>query len=717
MKKNILSKSILLLTATALLTNGLWANPALAKLANKTKAAAPANASASKWNLSGYLPESPEKKVYLTLEGNRITDISNTRPTSGFTLDSESLIFPGLIDMHSHLKYNILPLWDQAVGQFTNRFEWRQHYSAYKNAVAFNMKPITGDTVCAAVRWSELKALAGGTTAVQGVGGDSKCTEGFGAHNIEIAGEFENTQRVRSINDIIIPGLMGSIFEPLIAPKMDQAKMTYDEAYKDMLNNQGVTAWVQEFVSTPRSIEAGLSLTVGPEILQGLGAIPQPSNDAEENHAAAQAWFNSVKPKLSSLLIGAPYKIRANQTDKQIANIESWIFGATTGAKAKNKNDGFLSSAPNEGKAYEYLSRGGCLRIPSAVRRYIGMFESSVRESILGYLQMPDAKGVVVHLAEGMRHDVYNRTEYQFAKKMGLNRPGMVLIHGVGMDRADFEDASEQSISVVWSPFSNLLLYGETLDVEAARAAGVNLAIGADWSPTGSKNVRDELKLAKRYLKQMGIKNISDRDLVDMATVNAAKAMKLGKIIGKVAEGYQADLTLINKSALAHAGGNPYSALIDAKGSEVSLTVVGGQPLFGDADKVIPLAKALGDSTIPEVIKTKNKKACGTDKAFRTSMANLAELSSPSAIETHLRTKLSDYAKTVAAGPEKKLAKYLAPLDPLLSCDDDRYTKRFDSFIETEIEVNKVKRAILRKQSKLNDDWNPLKTEDADSES
>ncbi|MGK5087047.1 amidohydrolase family protein [Bdellovibrionota bacterium FG-2] len=712
MMKNKISKSaVVLTTAASLLLPSFWAQPAAAE--TKTPAKAATKSTPSSWNLSGYLPESPEKKVYLTLEGTRITDISNTRPKSGFVLDSDSLIFPGLIDMHSHLKYNILPLWDQAVGQFNNRFEWRQHYSAYKNSVALNMKPIVGDTVCAAVRWSELKALAGGTTAVQGVGGDSRCAEGFGAHNIEIAGEFENAQRVRSINDIIIPGLMGTIFEPLIAPKMDQAKMSYDEAYKDMLKNQGVTAWVQEFVSTPRSLEAGLSLTVGPEVSEGLGSIP-PS--AEENPAAARAYFESIKPKLASLLAGSPYRIKATQTEKQIDNIESWIFGATTGAKAKSKSDGFLNSAPNEDKAYEYLSRGGCLRIPSAVRRYIGMFESSVRQSILSYLGAADAKGVVVHLAEGMRHDVYNRTEYQFTKKMGLNRPGMVLIHGVGMDRADFEDAAQQDISVVWSPFSNLLLYGETLDVESARAAGVNLAIGADWSPTGSKNLRGELKLAKRYLQKMGIKNISDQDLVNMATLNAAKAMRLSHIVGKVAAGYQADLTLISKAALSRAGGNPYSALIDAQAAEVSLTIVAGQPLFGDADKLLPIATALGDATAPEVVKSKNKKACGAEKAFRTFSKNMSELSTPSALESHLRAKLSDYAKSVVAGPNKKLARFLAPLDPLFACEDERYTKRFENFIEFEVEVNELKRAILRKQAKLNDDWNPMGQEDVESE-
>ncbi len=42
---------------------------------------------------------------------------------------------------------------------------------------------------------------------------------------------------------------------------------------------------------------------------------------------------------------------------------------------------------------------------------------------------------------------------------------------------------------MVWSPLSNYLLYGETADMTAAKAAGVNIALGSDWAPSGSKKL------------------------------------------------------------------------------------------------------------------------------------------------------------------------------------------------------------------------------------
>ena len=85
---------------------------------------------------------------------------------------------------------------------------------------------------------------------------------------------------------------------------------------------------------------------------------------------------------------------------------------------------------------------------------------------------------------------------------------------------------------MVWSPLSNLLLYGETADVEAGAEAGVLMALGPDWSPSGSKNLLGELKVA-RLVEQPGRRQRSrDYDLLALATRNAAKILRWDKQLG-----------------------------------------------------------------------------------------------------------------------------------------------------------------------------------------
>ena len=160
--------------------------------------------------------------------------------------------------------------------------------------------------------------------------------------------------------------------------------------------------------------------------------------------------------------------------------MEIWLFG-------KAGKDSYLKSKKDEKTALNFLSKGGVLTINSSVRRYIGMFETSVRLSALASFKDKKVKAIVAHVAEGMNKDKYNALEYKYIKQMGLNKPGLVMIHAVGLSKEDLRDAAKNDISIVWSPFSNLLLYGETLDVSAAIKAGVNVALGVDWSTTGSE--------------------------------------------------------------------------------------------------------------------------------------------------------------------------------------------------------------------------------------
>ena len=93
------------------------------------------------------------------------------------------------------------------------------------------------------------------------------------------------------------------------------------------------------------------------------------------------------------------------------------------------------------------------------------------------------------------------------------------------------------SASIVWSPLSNLLLYGGTARVDAARAAGVTIGLGSDWSPTGSKNLLGELKVAWLYSQHALNGLLSARDLVAMATRDAARILKWEGRLGTLGAG------------------------------------------------------------------------------------------------------------------------------------------------------------------------------------
>jgi 5-methylthioadenosine/S-adenosylhomocysteine deaminase len=152
-------------------------------------------------------------------------------------------------------------------------------------------------------------------------------------------------------------------------------------------------------------------------------------------------------------------------------------------------------------------------------------------------------------------------------------------IHATGLLPEDFDVLAAHKSSMVWSPLSNLLLYGGTARVDAARAAGVPIGLGSDWSPTGSKNLLGELKVAWLY-NHHGLNGLlKTRDIVAMATRDAARILKWEKVAGSIAAGMRADFLVIDG-----ASGDPYESLIKAKETDIQLVMINGIARYGVPD-------------------------------------------------------------------------------------------------------------------------------------
>jgi 5-methylthioadenosine/S-adenosylhomocysteine deaminase len=176
----------------------------------------------------------------------------------------------------------------------------------------------------------------------------------------------------------------------------------------------------------------------------------------------------------------------------------------------------------------------------------------------------------ILHLSEGT--DDSAESHFQ-ALHLGTGEwaieKSLAGIHCVSLTRADYDVMASKGASMVWSPLSNLLLYGKTADIKAARSAGVRAGIGSDWSPSGSKNLLFELRVARLVGQTVG--GISDRDLLAMATTNAAGILGWSRKLGSLEKGKLADLIVINEQT--H---DAYEHIFQASETDVALTVIDG---------------------------------------------------------------------------------------------------------------------------------------------
>jgi hypothetical protein len=190
-----------------------------------------------------------------------------------------------------------------------------------------------------------------------------------------------------------------------------------------------------------------------------------------------------------------------------------------------------------------------------------------------------DVSSYLPHIAEGINSAALNEFVCTSQGSTDLIEPQTAVIHGIGLEAEDYEIMREEGTMLVWSPRSNVVLYGNTASVTAMDAMGVSITLGTDWVPSGSIDLLRELACADMLNRDYYDGHFSDRDLWKMVTTNAAFALAADDAIGRLAPGLYADIAVFRTTPRAQ----DHRAVIEAHPEDVALVLRAGEPLYGDA--------------------------------------------------------------------------------------------------------------------------------------
>lgn len=193
----------------------------------------------------------------------------------------------------------------------------------------------------------------------------------------------------------------------------------------------------------------------------------------------------------------------------------------------------------------------------------------------------------IPHVAEGVNDAARNEFLCLSGARAGgqdLVRPNTAFIHGVGVRPEDVAAMAAEGTGLVWSPRSNLDLYGNTAPVSVYARMGVRIALGTDWTASGSMNLLREVRCADSFNRTYLDGVFTDRDLLDMVTSRAAEVMGLDDLLGSLKPGLLADIAIFDTHGAADE-----RAVLDAGVRDVVLVLRAGVPLYGDADLVAGL--------------------------------------------------------------------------------------------------------------------------------
>ena len=206
---------------------------------------------------------------------------------------------------------------------------------------------------------------------------------------------------------------------------------------------------------------------------------------------------------------------------------------------------------------------------------------------------------LTMHLSEapkdlGMIREHYQASPVRFAQKVHAVGPHVVLGHMTHLElEADLKILCETGTHISHQPTSNAKLCDGIAPVSQLLAEGINVCLGTDGAPcnNGHDLFRD-MHLAGIIHKATTHKPevTSSEQILEMATINAAKALGLEREIGSIEIGKKADFVVLGYSKIHTApfdpdeignGGMHPSTLVvhSLSGRDVDMVVVDGRAL------------------------------------------------------------------------------------------------------------------------------------------
>ena len=137
-------------------------------------------------------------------------------------------------------------------------------------------------------------------------------------------------------------------------------------------------------------------------------------------------------------------------------------------------------------------------------------------------------------------------------QKLGLLGPGLIAVHAVHVEADEIALLAEHGCHIAHCPSSNLKLASGIAPVAKLHRQGVNVGLGTDGAASNNRlDMFSEMRLAALLAKgSSGDPTVLPAHAaLEMATLNAARALGLDRRIGSLARGKRADIAAIKLEA------------------------------------------------------------------------------------------------------------------------------------------------------------------------
>ncbi|MBN9051278.1 MAG: amidohydrolase family protein [Rhizobiales bacterium] len=174
------------------------------------------------------------------------------------------------------------------------------------------------------------------------------------------------------------------------------------------------------------------------------------------------------------------------------------------------------------------------------------------------------------------------RTDTQTLMQLGLLDERYILAHGINCTATDIAMIAQSGAAVAYTPTSEAVRGGGIGPIAPMCAAGVTVALGSDGPMVDySVDMVEQMKACSmlQNAKHLDPTAMPPERCLELATINAARALGLDDEIGSLETGKRADIAIFDLATpQATPANNPLTSLVySARGTDAHTVIVNGE--------------------------------------------------------------------------------------------------------------------------------------------
>ena len=160
-----------------------------------------------------------------------------------------------------------------------------------------------------------------------------------------------------------------------------------------------------------------------------------------------------------------------------------------------------------------------------------------------------------VSLMTGRRWRLPGVRPVQYLAAAGALGPDLLAVHAVQLDGDDIATLAQSGTAVAHCPRSNLRLHCGAAPVAELRAAGITVGLGTDSLASNDSldmlaEMRAALEVSRGRAPQEGVPALLPSEVLQMATLDGARALGWDHLVGSLEPGRLADLIAVQLPAV-----------------------------------------------------------------------------------------------------------------------------------------------------------------------